>query len=55
MTTQQVATRLNKSRRTIHRMAATGALPLAQKLPTARGAYLFDADVIDALAKESQR
>lgn len=50
LTTMQVAKRLGKSRRTVHRMASTGHLPVAHKLPHERGAYLFDAAAIDRMA-----
>ena len=47
--------RLRKSRRTVHRMAASGALPVVQKLPTERGAYLFDRDAVEQLAQEAAK
>lgn len=41
---------LGKSGRTIARMAATGQLPYAMKLPGPKGAYLFRRSAIEALA-----
>lgn len=55
LTTPEVALRLRKSRRTVHRMAASGALPVVQKLPTARGAYLFDREAVERLAQETAK
>lgn len=48
LTTRQVAERLGKSIATVKRMAADGRLPYAAKVPGETGAYLFDADEIDA-------
>ena len=50
----QVAGMLGKSTRTIQRMARNGDLP-AEQMPGQTGAYLFDAAVIDFLARQQQK
>ncbi len=49
----QVAELLGKSARTIQRMAEAGDLP-AEKMPGLTGAYLFDASLIEYLARQQQ-
>lgn len=53
MTAQQVAEVLNKSPRTVARMAEDGRLSYAHKLPGRHGAYLFDRAVIEQLVDET--
>lgn len=50
LSTAEVAQRLERDVRTVHRMVARGELAYAYRAPTARGAYLFDPAVITALA-----
>lgn len=52
ITTAQAADRLALSIWHVAKLARTGQLPYAQKLPGQKGAYLFDAAVIDELATE---
>lgn len=52
VSTAETAQILHCSIRTVHRQAALGQLPTVGKLPTARGAYLFDRDEIERLAAE---
>lgn len=49
LTTAQVAILLGKSVRTVNRMAESGALPIAMKVPGKTGAYLFRPEDVDAL------
>lgn len=46
ITTTALAGALGVSVRTIHRMVASGALPVAFKLPGATGAYLFERAIV---------
>lgn len=55
LTTSQVAARLGLHLRKVQRMAETGDLPYAQKLPGPYGRYLFDAVLIDYLARQQQQ
>lgn len=50
LTSPQAGAILGKSARTIQRMADSGDLPYVHKLDGPNGAYLFDPDVIAALA-----
>ena len=50
LTSPQAGVILGKSARTIHRMAESGALPIAQKLPGPNGAFLFRRKDIERLA-----
>lgn len=50
ITTAEVAEILGKSRSVIVRRAQAGALPVIAKAPGLRGAYLFDGDVVEAMA-----
>lgn len=43
---------LKKSRATIQRRARAGELPVAHRGPGRTGAYLFDREAVEALAKE---
>jgi hypothetical protein len=52
ITTAQAAERLALSIWHVAKLARTGQLPYAQKLPGQKGAYLFDPAVIDQLATE---
>ena len=51
VTALEAAKTLGKSRRTILRMVEAGELPYVHKLDGRAGAYLFDAAVIDLLAR----
>ena len=54
VTTAQVAQRLNKSHRTIHRMVKAGILKPALTTPGGpHGAYMFDTADVEALAETS--
>lgn len=50
LTTVETADRLGKSARAVIRMVERHELEPARKLPGLRGAYLFDADTVEALA-----
>lgn len=50
LTSFQVAVILGKSPRTVQRMAKTGEIPPAQKLPGPNGAFLFRRGEIEAMA-----
>ena len=52
LTAPEVARRLGKSVRTVHRMALAGTLPIAIKLPGPNGAFLFSSADVDALTTE---
>lgn len=52
LTAAQVAERKNVSPRTVARWAASGKLPVAQRLPGQTGALLFDQDDVDELTAE---
>lgn len=54
LTVPQVATRLGKSPRTIQRMAISGELPHVQKLQGATGPYVFDAAVVELVARQQE-
>lgn len=56
MTSPQAAAHLGVSTRTVHRLAESGALPVALRLPGPNGALLYRrADVLAlALARESE-
>lgn len=51
LTSLEAGRLLNKSARTVQRMAERGDLPYARKLPGHRGAYLFHSSEIVAIAK----
>ena len=44
---------LGKSRRTIHRLVASGKLPVAMRLPGTTGAMLFHRSDVLALAEQT--
>jgi hypothetical protein len=52
ITTAQAAERLALSIWHVAKLARTGQLPYAHKLPGQKGAYLFDGAVINQLATE---
>ncbi|MGP5715694.1 helix-turn-helix transcriptional regulator [Brachybacterium tyrofermentans] len=52
LTSGEVATRLGIARQTVTWRVARGQLTPAQKLPGARGGYLFTAEHIDEVAAE---
>lgn len=47
LTSPEVAEALGTTIRTVQRMAKRGRLPVAQKLPGEKGAYLFSREVIE--------
>lgn len=55
LTTAEAAKRLRISTRTIARRAGSGDLPYVRKLDGIRGSYLFDAAVIDLIARQQDR
>lgn len=46
LTSPEVAARLRRSVRTVHRLATAGDLPYVHKLPGPNGAFLFDPQVV---------
>lgn len=52
LTSSQVSKMLRVSLATVARMGADGRLPVAQKLPGPRGAFLFDPAAIEAYITE---
>lgn len=51
----EAARLLNIDARTVQRKAERQEIPTVGKLPGRTGAFLFDRDVIEALAAESER
>ena len=51
LTSPQVASRLGVSIRTVHRLADSGALMPALKLPGPTGAYLFRPDDVEQIER----
>lgn len=51
MTTNEVAAMLNMQPRTVQRQAHAGQLPTVGKLPGRTGAFLFDRDAIEQIAR----
>jgi predicted DNA-binding transcriptional regulator AlpA len=49
LTSTEAGQIIGKSARTVQRMAESGELPVAQKLPGPNGAYLFRRTEIEAL------
>lgn len=49
LTSPQVALLLSKSIRTVHRLADSGELPVAHKLPGPNGAFLFRREDVERL------
>ena len=54
LTSKQVAAILNRSAKTIIRMALAGTLPYAQRLPGQQGAFLFRPADVEAAAQEAK-
>lgn len=52
LTSPQVARRLGRSNRTVHRLVEAGVLQPAQKLPGPNGAFLFDPETVEAYAQQ---
>jgi excisionase family DNA binding protein len=52
LTTNEAARILGKSVSTVLRMADSGELPHARKMPGLRGGYLFDKAVVELVAKQ---
>lgn len=55
MTSTQVAAKLGCSLSTIQRMAAAGILPVVQKLPGPKGAFLFSRQVVELVAERGRK
>ena len=55
LTSAETATRLGVSTRTVARRAASGELPFVRKLPGIRGGYLFEAAIIDRIARWARK
>lgn len=53
LTSPQVGLLIGKSARTVQRMAASGELPVAHKIPGPNGAFLFRRVDIERLAKRA--
>lgn len=51
----QVAKMLGLHVRKVQRMAESGELPYIDKLPGLNGRYVFDASVIDVIARQQDR
>lgn len=49
LTSPEVAEVLGTTIRTVQRMAKHGRLPVAQKLPGEKGAYLFSREVVEMI------
>ncbi len=54
MTTTEAGVILGKSPRTVQRMAESGELAYARKLPGPNGAYLFTRSVIEQAAADAR-
>lgn len=52
VTSAEVAQILGVSRRTVHRRATAGLLPVMHKLRSGRGDFLFDKAAIEQIADE---
>jgi hypothetical protein len=52
LTSAQVAERLSRDIRTVHRMVDDGRIEAATKLPGETGAYLFEPAEVDRVAAE---
>lgn len=52
LTAAEVAERFGEDRTTILQRVKDGRLPAAQRLPGRTGAYLFDPEVVDLVARE---
>ena len=55
ITAAETAKRLGVHRSTVIRLAATGDLPCALKMPGIRGAYLFDPGTVALWARQNGR
>ena len=54
LTTAEAAPRLDISTRTLARRARAGLVPYVRKLDGIRGGFLFDAAVIDVIARQQR-
>lgn len=54
LTSVEVAAIFRTDVRTVQRMAKTGRLPVAQKLPGATGPYLFSRDVVELIGRDGR-
>ncbi|HEY2088524.1 MAG TPA: hypothetical protein VGH54_21215 [Mycobacterium sp.] len=55
LTGPQAGLILNKSARTVQRMAHAGLIPVEQKLPGPNGAFLYRRDVVEQMAAAAER
>lgn len=55
LSTGQVARKLGLHIRKVQRMAEAGDLPYVDKLPGHNGRYLFDATLIEHIARQRER
>lgn len=53
LTSQEVADRLGKSPRTVHRLVTSGALVPVRKLAGRNGAFLFLASDVESLTRKN--
>lgn len=53
--TKQVAELLGVDVRTVHRLADKGHLPHSVKVPGTTGAYMFDADAVEAYRRQREQ
>ncbi|HEY7487578.1 MAG TPA: helix-turn-helix domain-containing protein [Streptosporangiaceae bacterium] len=54
ISTAEVARRLGKDVRTVHRLVDAGRLTPVIKTPGLRGAYMFDPDAVEKLIAETK-
>lgn len=54
ITVSEAARRLGRPRRTIQRWVQDGRLPIVDKLPGVRGAYLISATEVDGIASSDE-
>ena len=52
LTSPEVALRIGRSNRTVHRLVASNQLIPAQKLPGPNGAFLFDPAVVEMFCRQ---
>lgn len=55
MTSTQAAAALGVSLKTIQRLAHAGTLPVVQKLPGPKGAFLFSRTVVELVAQQGRK
>lgn len=55
LTSAEVAEKLHISTRTVARLAESGDLPVAQRLPGVRGALFFDERAVERYRRSTER